>query len=183
MESKANFAPTTRLAAFMLGAILVAAMTLFMPMGKADAQESGQAAGSLPVSGELEDGGDFEGTVSNLEASANDAGDIVVSGVLDGTATQANGETSQVNQEFSEPVALDEGAACDVLFLDLGPLFLDVLGLEVDLAPIILDINAVPGAGNLLGNLLCAVTGLLDGTGALFQIVDLLNRIFDLLEQ
>jgi hypothetical protein len=54
-------------------------------------------------------------------------------------------------------------AVCDVLFLDLESLFLDVLGLTVDLDPVILDINAVPGAGNLLGNLLCAVAGLLDG--------------------
>jgi hypothetical protein len=26
-------------------------------------------------------------------------------------------------------------------------------------------VNAVPGAGNLLGNLLCAITGLLDSPG------------------
>jgi hypothetical protein len=183
MRSEAGFAPGMRLVAFMLSVVLAVAMTSFMPMGKAGAQESGQVAGSLPVTGQLEDGGTFEGTVSDLEASTNGAGDVVLSGVLDGTATQANGETTQVNQQFSEPVALQQGASCDVLFLDLGPIFLDLLGLELDLSQIVLDVNAVPGAGNLLGNLLCAVTGLLDGTGALFQIVDLLNRIFDLLEQ
>jgi hypothetical protein len=53
--------------------------------------------------------------------------------------------------------------ACDILFLNLGPLHLDLLGLTVDLSEVTLDINAVPGAGNLLGNLLCALTGLLDG--------------------
>ena len=37
------------------------------------------------------------------------------------------------------------------------------------------------GAGNLLGNLLCAVTGLLDGGGPLGQIVDLLNSILAIL--
>ena len=47
-----------------------------------------------------------------------------------------------------------------------------------------LDITAVPGPGNLLGNLLCAVTGLLDGgplAGLLGQLNDLLGQILDAL--
>ena len=43
-----------------------------------------------------------------------------------------------------------------------------------------LDIIAVAGAGNLLGNLLCAVAGLLDGgplAGLLGQLQTLLNQI------
>jgi hypothetical protein len=72
-------------------------------------------------------------------------------------------------------------AGCNILSLDLGPLTLDVLGLVVVLQPVVLDIVAVPGAGNLLGNLLCAVAGLLDGggliPGLLAQIADLLNQI------
>ena len=32
--------------------------------------------------------------------------------------------------------------------------------------PIVLDITAQSGAGNLLGNLLCGVSNLLNGTGA-----------------
>jgi hypothetical protein len=73
------------------------------------------------------------------------------------------------------------GSACDILSLDLGPLNLDILGLVVDLSEVNLDITAVPGPGNLLGNLLCAVAGLLDGpTGIqaiLNQIAALLNQI------
>ncbi|MGC0273690.1 hypothetical protein ACO0LV_11940 [Pseudactinotalea sp. Z1739] len=62
--------------------------------------------------------------------------------------------------------------------MDLGPIFLDVLGLQVDLSPIELDITAVPGAGNLLGNLLCAVVGLFDSPGnPVNAITNLLNRI------
>ena len=45
----------------------------------------------------------------------------------------------------------------------LGPLDLNLLGLEIHLQRVVLDIVAVAGAGNLLGNLLCAVAGLLDG--------------------
>ena len=49
-----------------------------------------------------------------------------------------------------------------ILHLDLGPLSLDILGLQVNLSRIVLDITAQAGAGDLLGNLLCAVVGVLD---------------------
>jgi hypothetical protein len=65
----------------------------------------------------------------------------------------------------------------------LGPLDLNLLGLVVHLDRVVLTIVAVSGAGNLLGNLLCAVAGLLDGTGLLnaLQIINLLNRILAVL--
>jgi hypothetical protein len=75
-------------------------------------------------------------------------------------------------------------AACDILHLVLGPLDLDLLGLQVHLNRVVLDVVAVAGAGNLLGNLLCAITGLLDGTpaaGLLGQLRNLLNQILGLL--
>jgi len=70
--------------------------------------------------------------------------------------------------------------SCDVLNLVLGPLDLNLLGLEVHLNQVVLDIIAKSGAGNLLGNLLCGVAGLLDGLqlGALLQgLVDALNNL------
>jgi hypothetical protein len=76
-------------------------------------------------------------------------------------------------------VAANAGA-CDILNLVLGPLDLNILGLQVDLQRVVLDITAVAGAGNLLGNLLCAVAGLLDGgplAGLLGQLQTLLNQI------
>jgi hypothetical protein len=83
------------------------------------------------------------------------------------------------------PAIIPAQAACDILTLVLGPLHLDLLGLVVDLNQVNLDITAVPGAGNLLGNLLCAVAGLLDGTGGitgpLTTIVGLLNQITNIL--
>jgi hypothetical protein len=69
--------------------------------------------------------------------------------------------------------------ACDVVNLDLGPLNLNVLGLVIDLNQIQLDITAVPGAGNLVGNLLCGVAGLLDGNGT-SGLANLLNRLLGL---
>jgi hypothetical protein len=74
-------------------------------------------------------------------------------------------------------------AVCDILDLTLGPLHLDVLGLVVDLNQVHLQITAESGQGNLLGNLLCSVAGLLDNPGGLDlggllqQIVNLLNQI------
>lgn len=74
-----------------------------------------------------------------------------------------------------------ETGACDILFLDLGPIFLDLLGLTVDLSEIVLDVGAQQGSGNLLGNLLCAVTGLLDDGPdvALGNLIDRINNILD----
>ena len=79
------------------------------------------------------------------------------------------------------PDAVTALATCDILNLVLGPLDLNLLGLEVHLNQVILDLVGVTGAGNLLGNLLCAVTGLLDGGGPLGQIVTLLNSILAIL--
>ena len=49
-----------------------------------------------------------------------------------------------------------------------------------NLNQIVLDIDAVAGAGNLPGNLLCSVAGLLDG-GALSNVGALLTRILSIL--
>jgi len=81
--------------------------------------------------------------------------------------------------------ALPAGA-CQILNLVLGPLHLDLLGLVVDLNRVVLNIVAQSGAGNLLGNLLCAIAGLLDGSAVgsqLGQIANLLNYILAILQQ
>ena len=61
------------------------------------------------------------------------------------------------------PGAIPAGATCPILNLSLGPINLDLLGLNVDTSPICLDITAVPGSGALLGNLLCGIANLLNG--------------------
>jgi hypothetical protein len=86
--------------------------------------------------------------------------------------------TARANAAF--PPAPGAGA-CNVLNLVLGPLDLNVLGLVVHLDQVVLNIIAQTGAGQLLGNLLCAVAGLLDpGTplsGLLTQLQGLLAQI------
>jgi hypothetical protein len=82
-------------------------------------------------------------------------------------------------------------AACPILNLDLGPLDLNLLGLVVqldncDAGPVEVDITAVPGPGNLLGNLLCGIAGILDGglnLGQLNQLIRNVNRLLDRLDR
>ena len=77
--------------------------------------------------------------------------------------------------------AAQQQAGCPILNLEIGPIDLNLLGLAIITERIVIDIVAVPGPGNLLGNLLCAVAGLLDPGGALTrllnQLVGLLNQI------
>jgi hypothetical protein len=58
-----------------------------------------------------------------------------------------------------EPAGVE---GCSILDLELAPIDLDLLGLHVDTSPICLSITAFAGEG-LLGNLLCGLSGLLDG--------------------
>jgi hypothetical protein len=71
---------------------------------------------------------------------------------------------------------------CPILRLSIGAIDLNLLGLVVHLNPVLLIITAVPGAGNLLGNLLCAIAGLLDPIGPLGSLVALLNQLLALLD-
>lgn len=66
---------------------------------------------------------------------------------------------------------------CKILNLVLGPLHLNLLGLVVNLNRVHLTITAVRGPGNLLGNLLCAVAHLLDGSAPVTKKAALLNDV------
>jgi len=69
------------------------------------------------------------------------------------------------------------GPTCDILSLVLGPLHLDLLGLVVDLNRVVLNITGQTGAGNLLGNLLCGLVGILDGGVTLTRFLSVLNEL------
>lgn len=108
----------------------------------------------------------------SVTSFAVEKGKVVAKGTLTGTLTG-----KQVNQAVTMPVTTGQHS-CDILNLQLGPLDLNLLGLRVQLSQVNLDITAVPGSGNLLGNLLCAVAKLLDGNGnAVGRLVKLLNDI------
>ena len=146
---------------------------------------------NIPVTAPLPDGSTFSGVVTLTHMTLADRATHTF--LVDGTITyMKDGQT--VTQTFTGiPATLNRDASastvvrpaammavCDVLFLDLGPLNLDLLGLTVDLAEVVLDVNAVTGAGNLLGNLLCGLLGLLDVAGllgAIGQLLDTINAI------
>jgi len=90
----------------------------------------------------------------------------------------------------SDTEGLAAQATTDILHLKLGPIHLDLLGLKVDTSEICLDIDAVSGPGNLLGNLLTGIANLLNGGSPLgtilgglsgTQLNQLLGGITDLL--
>jgi len=90
------------------------------------------------------------------------------------------GTITGVTQAITLPVTIPS-ASCQILTLDVGAIHLDLLGLVVDVAPISIDITAVAAPGNLLGNLLCAITNLLNNPSAqLNGVVGLLNRILSI---
>ena len=131
---------------------------------------------SVPISSQ-QSGGVLAGTFNITSFSVNSAQQLVANGTFTGTAL-VNGVTQTVSTPAS--AALAAQGSCRILDLTLGPLHLDLLGLVVDLNQVHLTITAQQGPGNLLGNLLCAVANLLNGSAspnALQQIVNLLNQI------
>jgi hypothetical protein len=114
------------------------------------------------------------GTVTGTTADGRTVITPVALNVLRGGAAAAGAQAAPAAQAAQ----VTQQATCDILNLVLAPLHLDLLGLVVDLPnPLVINIFAESGPGNLLGNLLCAITGLLDGTGAAGQLVAALNRM------
>jgi|SRR3954447_14157805 len=162
---------------------------------------AGELATTSGIRGVTSTGDLVTGSFKPLTTRVNAAGRLVVRGTLNmlvhsatpvRTSTVASLPVKSVKSlgtptaAAGTAVAAAVPAACNILNLVLGPLHLNLLGLVIDLNQVILNITAQPGDGNLLGNLLCAVAGLLDGTplsGLLGQISTLLNSILAILNQ
>jgi len=183
--------------------VALAATIALLPLtaAVAQAQPGGKTAGlSVPISGTAVDSTDAASTVQavagtfTIQRFSRNQRQIFAEGTVVATVTNSlTGATrtfvTPVSIPLVTPAAAPSGAAvaalatCDVLNLVLGPLHLDLLGLVVDLNQVILNITGQTGAGNLLGNLVCAIAGLLDGGlgGAIGQIVALLNSLLAIL--
>jgi len=111
-------------------------------------------AADLPITGLLPDGSKFTGQLSELVTSVSN-GVPQLAGVLKGTGLPAAGVPFKTAIKSAQ-------AGCEILNLNIQPIDLDLLGLVVHTDTIHAVVTAVPGAGKLLGNLLCAVAGLLD---------------------
>jgi hypothetical protein len=195
----------TRLSAFLTLLAALTALAIAAPMA-ATATPKPKAAPAnvdVPVTGTVtNDAGTAVGTFTGdytINRVTRHGRRLLAVGTVTGVVTNtATGETQTVNRAVKIPLratsrpaagagtahALAPQATCGILDLTLGPLDLDLLGLVVHLDTVHLNITAESGPGNLLGNLLCAVVGLLDpptgggGLGAILnQIVSLLNQI------
>ena len=176
-----------------LAALVVCAVSLGAA-GTASAQEP--AATPLTKKVALTGTKGFKGTYT-IDRFTTRNGKLVAVGTVKGTMRK-NKKTKRVSQRGVIMPASVAGAgpadlpgtakaaqqplpdipnACQVLNLTLGPINLDLLGLVVRTNQIQVRIDAVPGGGNLLGNLLCAVTNLLNPTGALGQLTGAINNL------
>jgi hypothetical protein len=162
----------------MLASLLLALMA-FAPAASAAPPAAGVAI-PVPASAVTVVGGTLTNVTFTLDRVISQGGQLVAVGTLTGTLTNATtGVVSQISQVLQIP--LTASGSCQILHLTLGPLDLDLLGLQVHLDRVVLDITAQSGPGNLLGNLLCAVAHLLDNNGPLNGLTGLLNRILGLL--
>ncbi|AEV85013.1 hypothetical protein ACWT_3989 [Actinoplanes sp. SE50] len=135
---------------------------------------------ATPITGTATDGGSFAGSFTPARFVARN-GRLLATGVLSGTVRDPSGApVGTVSRTVSLPVTV-AAATCQVLDLVLGPLHLNLLGLVVDLNQVHLLITAVQAPGDLLGNLLCAITHLLDGAPAVGPLAALLNAVLALL--
>ena len=165
---------TLKMKQIAVATLLAFTTAMIAPAATVSAQQGPPAAPALtiPIVGSGP-GGTFAGTFT-LQRFVNQAGALTAVGILTGTLTNTTtGVVTSIVRTIALPAAVGE-ATCEILHLDLGPLSLNLLGLQIDLSRVVLDITAVPGAGNLLGNLLCAVANLLNNPNGLAQ---LLNRI------
>lgn len=151
--------------------------SLAVPVAGTFTAPTSGALGSLSSLGSGTMAGTFN--ISNFAVQNNASGQpqLVAVGNLIATLTNSAGQAQTVVlNNVAAPVTA--AGTCPILTLTLGPLHLDLLGLVVDIPnPINLNIVAQSGPGNLLGNLLCGVTNLLNGGGALQTIANDLNRI------
>ena len=115
--------------------------------------------------------GDVLCLVANLLNGGIPLGTILTTLPTDQLGTLTNGLTDLLNAVLEQGTAASAvtQASCNILNLALGPLDLNLLGLQVELdncagGPVTVDVTAEPGA--LLGDLLCGLAGILDQTGA-----------------
>ena len=165
-------------------AVITAMVLAISAITTTDVAAQGSGAIRVPVAG-TGTGATFTGELQIrrfIRSGTQIVGVGTVSGVVTNTVT---GLSNNVIRPVTIP--LDTGMSgpnngiCQSLSLVLAPLDLNLLGLLVHLDQVVLNIDAQSGPGNLLGNLLCAVTGLLDSVGLEQLVTDLLNRILGLL--
>jgi hypothetical protein len=106
----------------------------------------------LPVRGAVVPTGAFAGTLRIVACTLDAAGQLRLTGVLNGMATQRSGARIPVTQQpFIVPASLrDPGQATDVVLLALAPIAIDPVGVQIELSPITVEIETLPQVGDEL---------------------------------
>jgi hypothetical protein len=179
--------PRTRLAAL---AATLSCVLLLGAAGTAAAQDATPLTQQVPITGAAKNGKSFKGTFT-IQRFADRGGKLVATGRLTGrlkgrkisrtvslpaTVTNAAAQTSQAT-----PPIPPSTNACQILNLVLGPIDLNLLGLRIRTNQIRLLVEGVRGPGNLLGNLLCGITGILDPPALASTPLSQLAQILDAL--
>jgi hypothetical protein len=141
---------TSRRTSSVLIAVVVSLIALAPYRGAALPDNEG--LDPLPVAGTVLPAGDFVGTLRIVACTLDAAGYLRLTGVLNGTATHRTGARVPVTEQpFTAPATLrDPGRATDVVRLALAPIPLDPVGVWIRLAPIMVDIETLPGVGDEL---------------------------------
>lgn len=181
---------TARKAGVVLAMVCAAALMVPVAAGAKTSHATTQATSmkAMPVTGTAHNGKPFTGHFTVTQFVTRH-GTTFALGQLTGRLGHRRIGARQVAIPVTAPGAapttgVTQAAvvACPVLHLVLGPLNLNLLGLTVSLNQVVLDITAIPGAGNLLGNLLCSVANLLNTQSILGQeLTGLLNIVQQLL--
>lgn len=175
---------------FRLAAVAVlVSCGLLATAGSASAQDV-PLAKKVPISGEAKNGKQFTGTYKINKFVAK--GDQVfavgkLKGELKNRKVTRRGVRIPVQSFEKQPIlgarASQVPGACQILRLVLGPLDLNLLGLRVQLNQVNLLITAIPGGG-LLGDLLCAISNLLNPQAVLGNtLAQILNALLALVPQ
>jgi hypothetical protein len=149
---------------FLLSIILgiSAGLGLLLPLPPGEASVVAKTLAQMPVTGRLADGGTFQGRLTLQALQFDEAGHLVATGVLSGTATPAAGRATKVPAHtFITPVALlDLRGTCRTLVVDLAPLTLAPLVQALTLVPVVLAPEAAPKEERRLQMALCTVARL-----------------------
>jgi hypothetical protein len=162
--------------AVLAGLAMVALLTTPAAAQAPTSPLTGVVTGTTNVAGEV-----FNGTIALTNFVLQD-GVLAARATLTGTVTNATGGTVRtITGLITVPITVvpPPPGVCQILTLDVGEIHLDLLGLNIDTSQIVVLVTAVSGQGRLLGNLLCAVAGLLDSPSALEDLLDRILRILN----
>ena len=134
--------------------VMIAAVVsaLLLAPGRGAARPPATNLDPIPVEGRLSPDGRFTGTLMVTAVTVADAGQLLLTGVLRGTATQRTGGKTKVRgQPFTATaVPVETERTTDVVLLKMPPIALAAVGRPLTLAPVPLDIEAVPDESLLL---------------------------------